>query len=122
MSAVQAQISWVYTDALAPCVRFYRDTLGLKVVRDAGSAMMFETGPGAQIGVCETFEGRVVQPEGSMITLVVADPEGVDQAYARLMAAQADLRGPPEEIARFGIYGFFCSDPNGYQIEVQCFL
>jgi catechol 2,3-dioxygenase-like lactoylglutathione lyase family enzyme len=122
MKGVQYQITWVYTEALAPCVTFYRDTLGLAVAHDAGSAMIFETAPAARIGVCEAFGDRVVQPEGSMLTLVVADRAAVDAAYLRLKEAGVALRGAPEEIARFGIYSFFCADPNGYQIEVQCFL
>ncbi|MBO9399565.1 VOC family protein [Shimia sp. R9_3] len=122
MKGVQYQITWVYAEALAPCVTFYRDTLGLPVAHDAGSAMIFETAPGARIGVCEAFGDRVVQPEGSMITLVVEDRAAVDRAYTALKMANATLRGAPEEMARFGIYSFFCTDPNGYQIEVQCFL
>ncbi|CUH51316.1 VOC family protein [Shimia marina] len=122
MSGILNQITWVYTETLAPCVAFYRDVLGLPVVRDAGTAMIFETAPGARIGLCEVFGARVVQPAGSMITLVVADSEAVDAAYLRLKEAVAGGLSGPEEIARFGIYSFFCADPNGYQIEVQCFL
>ena len=39
-----------------------------------------------------------------------------------LLAKGAKLRGTPEKIEQFGIYSFFCEDPNGYLIEVQTFL
>lgn len=116
------QISWVYTEDLASSVGFWRDVLGLAVVRDAGSAMIFETMPSAFIGVCEIFGGRVVQPEGSMTTLLVADQQTVDVWYAHLSGANVPIQGAPKELVQFGIYSFFCTDPNGYIIEIQCFL
>ncbi len=119
---VTGQITWVYTDTLERAAPFYRDTLGLRVVRDAGSALIFETAPGARIGLCETFDGRVVAPEGGMITLLVPDSAAVDAWHGRLSEAGAALRGAPAVLEKFGIYSFFCEDPNGYVLEIQCFL
>ncbi|SMP04127.1 VOC family protein [Shimia sagamensis] len=122
MSDVQAQISWVYTEKLDTAAGFYRDVLRLPVVRDAGSALIFETAPGARLGLCEAFDGRVVEPKGGMITLLVANRAAVDDWYQRVTAAGATLRGAPEVLETFGIYSFFCEDPNSYVVEVQCFL
>ncbi|MGR3712545.1 MAG: VOC family protein [Shimia sp.] len=122
MQPITKQITWVYTEDIAPCVRFYRDVLGFEVERDAGSAMIFITTAGARIGVCETFEGRVVAPEGGMITLLVDGVAAVDAWHARLVAAKVDVQGAPSHMPRFGLYSFFCRDPNGYVLEVQCFL
>ncbi|WP_412551479.1 VOC family protein [Shimia sp. MIT910701] len=122
MTDVTGQITWVYTEKLATAASFYRDVLRLPLVRDAGTALIFETAPGARLGLCEAFDGRVVEPKGSMITLLVADRAAVDDWYARVTAAGATVRGALEVLERFGIYSFFCEDPNGYQIEVQCFL
>lgn len=119
MNTITGQISWVYTDNLTRSVAFYRDILGLPVWRDAGAAVILETSPGALIGVCIAFENRVVSPAGSMITLLTDD---VDGWYDRLVATGADLQGPPQELQQFGIYSFFCRDPDGYVIEVQSFL
>ena len=121
MSSITGQISWVYTHELGVSVAFWRDALGLRVVRDAGTAMIFETAQGAMIGVCEAFEGRVVEPTGSMITLLVDDRAAVDGWFERLRE-QVEIRAAPEILERFGIYSFFCADPNGYVVEVQCFL
>ncbi|WP_299422752.1 VOC family protein [uncultured Shimia sp.] len=122
MTDVTAQITWVYTETLDAAAGFYRDVLRLPVVRDAGSALIFETAPGARLGLCEAFDGRIVEPKGGMITLLVADRGAVDDWYRRVTEAGATVRGAPEVLERFGIYSFFCEDPNGYQVEVQCFL
>ncbi len=122
MNEISAQITWVYTDVLENAAGFYRDVLQLPVVRDAGSALIFETAPGARIGLCETFDGRVVAPEGGMITLLVADSAAVDAWHGRLSEAGAALRCAPAVLEKFGIYNFFCEDPNGYVLEIQCFL
>ena len=119
---ISGQIAWVYTEDLATSVRFYRDALGLAVWRDAGSAMVFETGPASYLGVCQVFDERVVQPEGGMITLLSDDVDGVDAWYARLRAKGVEIAHPPERLKQFGIYSFFCTDPNGYVIEIQSFL
>ncbi len=122
MTQVTGQITWVYTEALDTAAGFYRDVLQLPVLRDAGSALIFETAPGARLGLCEAFDGRVVEPKGGMITLLVSDRSAVDDWYGRVMASGVSVRGVPEVLAKFGIYSFFCEDPNGYVIEVQCFL
>ena len=113
------QITWVYTNDLQATVAFYRDVWGLPIWRDAGAAVIFEPLPDARIGVCTAFEDRVVEPKGSMITLLTKD---VDGWYTRIAAAGATTKGKPERIDRFGIYSFFCEDPNGYVIEIQTFL
>ena len=112
-------ITWVYFDDLDKTSAFYGDVLGLALWRDAGSARIFRVGPAAMIGVCRAFADRVVQPAGGMITLLT---DAVDETYARLLAEGAELEVPPERLERFGIYSFFCRDPNGYVIEVQSFL
>ncbi|WP_127113538.1 VOC family protein [Shimia sediminis] len=116
---ITGQITWVYTHDLVASVAFYRDALGLPVWRDAGAAVIFEPLPGAKIGVCTAFEDRVVEPAGSMITLLTDD---VDGWYDRLVAAGTTVKGPPEKLERFGIYSFFCEDPSGYTIEIQKFI
>ncbi|MDQ2089875.1 VOC family protein [Marimonas arenosa] len=119
MAAIEGQITWVYCDDLDTTSAFYADALGLTLWRDAGMARIFRTAPGAFIGVCRAFEDRVVNPAGGMITLLTDD---VDGWYDRLKSRGVPLRGAPQEMAEFGIYSFFCEDPNGYVIEVQAFL
>lgn len=119
MADFEGQISWVYCDDLETACHFYGETLGLELWRDAGMARIYRTANAAMIGVCRAFDGREVQPVGAMITLLSED---VDGWYDRLKSRGARLRGAPEELRAFGIYSFFCEDPNGYVIEIQKFL
>lgn len=114
-----SMITWVYCHDLTETAAFYGDVLGLPLWRDAGAARIYQAGGDALIGVCRAFEDRVVNPSGGMITLLRED---VDGWYDRLLAKGAKLRGTPEKIEQFGIYSFFCEDPNGYVIEIQTFL
>jgi predicted enzyme related to lactoylglutathione lyase len=116
---IDQQITWVYTHNLERSIRFYGNSLGLKCIRDEGSARIFETTENSMIGVCETFDDRVVEPRGSMITLVCDD---VDGWYRKLVSAGAKTLGEPHVLNQFNIYTFFTEDPDGYQIEIQEFL
>lgn len=121
MSASSADqlVTWVYTADLEGTCAFYAGTLGLEMVRDEGAARIFRVTESSAIGVCEAMGGRVVEPAGGMITIVTQD---VDGWYARLKAAGATLKGPPERLDEFGIYAVLAEDPNGYLIEFQTFL
>ena len=113
------QIVWVYTNDLEETSDYYGSMLGLRLERDEGTARIFGTCGQASIGVCQVFEDRVVQPAGGMITLVT---DNVDGWYENLKDKGADLLGPPRRIDAFGVYGFFSRDPNGYVVEIQCFV
>ena len=116
---IEEQITWVYTHDLPATVNFYGVQLGLEVVKDEGSAKIFAASTTARIGVCTAFEDRVVEPRGSMITLVTGE---VDAWYEELCRAGVDIAGPPHVLEQFGIYTFFAKDPNGYVVEFQQFL
>lgn len=113
------QIAWVYTDDLERSTRFYADVLGFRMIKDEGAARIFESIPGAAVGVCKAFDDRVVAPGGSMVSLVTDD---VDGWYRRLVDAGAKTQGPPHRLEQFGIYTFFAEDPDGYVVEFQQFV
>jgi predicted enzyme related to lactoylglutathione lyase len=114
---INAQISWVYTADLQVASTFYQQALGLELVHDQGRARVFASAANAFIGVCEAFDGRVVEPRGSLISLVVAD---VDNWYQRMVERQVDV-DPPRRLEAFGIYAFRLRAPDGYVIEFQQF-
>jgi predicted enzyme related to lactoylglutathione lyase len=116
-SDIDAQINWVYTSDLEAACTFYGRVLGLDCVRDQGRARVFATATNAFIGVCEAFDGRVVEPRGSLISLVVAD---VDAWYRRMLERKVDV-DPPRRLEAFGIYAFRLRAPDGYVIEFQQF-
>jgi catechol 2,3-dioxygenase-like lactoylglutathione lyase family enzyme len=117
---IDQQVNWVYTEDLAGTCDFYRRILGLEEVLDeGGNARIFRTCGNAFIGVCRVFEGRAVEPSGSMVSIVTDE---VDAWYERLRAEGVELRGPPQLLEAFNIYTLFAKDPNGYAIEFQQFL
>jgi predicted enzyme related to lactoylglutathione lyase len=116
-AGIDAQISWVYTSDLQSTSVFYQQQLGLELVHDQGRARVFATAANAFIGVCEAFAGRVVEPRGSLISLVVTD---VDAWYRTVLASKLDA-DPPRRLDSFGIYAFKLQAPDGYVIEFQQF-
>ena len=112
------QIAWVYTEDLDASARFYGDLLGLECIRDEGAARLFATSQASAIGVCRAFADRLVEPGGSMISLVTCD---VDACYRRLLDAGVEIAQPPHRLEQFRIYTFFVTDPDGYRVEFQQF-
>jgi predicted enzyme related to lactoylglutathione lyase len=113
------QITWVYTANLEQTSSFYEKDLGLKLVRDEGTARIFQVSTTAQIGVCTVFEDRAVEPKGGMITIVTNE---VDEWYTQLTNKGIAINDPPHVLEKFNIYRFVLEDPNGYVIEIQQFL
>ena len=114
---INGQVSWVYSSDLEASTRFYADVLGFDCSLDQGRARLFATSSSAWIGVCEAFEGRTVQPRGSLISLVTDD---VDGWYQRLLSSGLDIEAP-RRLEEFAIYRFSVTDPDGYRIEFQQF-
>jgi predicted enzyme related to lactoylglutathione lyase len=114
---MSGQISWVYTADLDNTCAFYHEILGLACERDQGRARLFRTASNAWIGVCEAFDGRVVQADGGMISVITDD---VDAWYRKLLDNGLSL-DPPQRLDNFGIYSLLVHDPNGYAIEFQQF-
>ena len=115
--SIDGLISWVYTGDLDATSAFYQETLGFACERDEGRARIFRVAPNACIGVCEAFDGRVVQADGGMISIVTPD---VDAWHRRLLAHGLVLDAP-QRLETFGIYSMMVRDPNGYAIEFQQF-
>ena len=109
----------MYTHSLESTAEFYAGTLGLECLRDSGTARIFAVGENAAIGVCEAFADRVVEPQGSLVSIVVDD---VDAWYRRLAARGAEIESPPHRLEAFNIYTFFVRAPDGYRLEFQQFL
>ena len=117
--SVNTQISWVYTDDLDRTDEFYARVLGFECTRDEGMARIYQTLPGACIGVCKAHGERVIEPRGGMISVVTDD---VDGWYRKLLERGLAIAEAPRRLDAFGIYTFFVEDPNGYVIEFQQFL
>lgn len=95
---------------------FYEHLLGLKLVRDQGTCLIFEVAENAYLGFCEHLQP--IKDLSFIITLITAD---VDGAFETLRAAEVLVEGPPSHNEHYGIYHVFARDPNGYRLELQRF-
>lgn len=111
-----AQITFLPVADLAVSRSFYEDLLGLEVVTDQGSCLIFAAGPGAYLGVCE--RDAVSPSEGVIITLVDDD---VDHWSHRLEEAGVQIVSGPDHSDTYGIYHLFFHDPDGHLLEIQRF-
>lgn len=118
-------VTFLYTADTAASRRFYAELLGLAVVLEqAGGCTIYATAPGGRgfLGVCRARGPRELgnprTPGGVVFTLVASD---VEAWHARLVAAGAEVLGPPAHAADHAVTGFFFRDPDGYLLEIQRF-
>ena len=113
---VDAQITFLPCSDLAASRRFYEGVLGLRLVVDQGSCLIFAVTDGAFLGVCEhldPIDGR------SVIVTFVSDD--VDAWCHAIVERGGVIASGPERNDRFGIYHAFIHDPDGHHVEIQRF-
>ena len=115
--AIDQQITFLHTHDLQKTRLFYEDLLGLKLVRDQATCLIFQTTDSAFLGFCEHIEP--VESGRRVILTLVSD--AVDEWYDDLKNHGAIIKNPPTANRDYQIYHFFLEDPNGYWIEIQQF-
>ena len=104
---------------LAATRDFYARDLGLTLVRDQGSCLIFGAPSGGHFGFCQRDEDAPPPDDDRLILTLVT--EQVDDVYQRLRRIGVETESGPSHNAEFGIYHFFARDPDGYRVEVQSF-
>jgi len=112
------QVTFVYTQDLDASAAFYGEILALPMILDQGSCRIYQSSPGAFIGVCRCHAERPISPAGVILTLVT---DYVDGWYRRLRDKGVAFDKKPAENDTYNIYHCFLKDPDGYQIEIQQF-
>jgi len=111
------QITFLHSQNIQATRQFYNEVLGLPVVRDQGSCLIFGVTESAFLGFCEHITpiktGRRV-----ILTLVT---ENVDEWYTALKDREINMISEPKSNPQFQIYHFFLNDPDGYWVEIQRF-
>ncbi|MCZ7450229.1 VOC family protein [Agrobacterium rhizogenes] len=100
---------------------FYQETIGLKVLEDFGSFVLFETGFAIHEGPAleETIWGKACgteEPYGRRNLLLYFEDEDVDAAFERI-APHVELIHPIEQQA-WGQRVFRFYDPDRHAVEV----
>jgi len=110
-------ITFLHTSDLAATHNFYANLLGLSLVRDQGTCIIFQINQGAYLGFCKHIE-QITDGRKVILTMVEDD---VDGWYHTLQNRGAEILSEPQANPDYQIYHFFLKDPNGYWIEIQRF-
>lgn len=114
---VAQQITFLHTENLDRTKKFYSDVLGVQLVRDQGTCLIFRVTDSAYLGFCEHIES-INQGRKVILTLVTDD---VDAWYRDLVEKNIEIVEPPKANPKYQIYHFFFKDPDGYWVEIQRF-
>lgn len=114
---ITQQITFLHAQNLVDTRHFYTDLLGLPLIRDQETCLIFEVREGAYFGFCQHIEP--IPPGRKVILTLVSDD--VDGWYRILKDHANNLIDPPVSNATYQIYHFFVPDPNGYWVEIQRF-
>ena len=103
---------------IAETKKYYAEVLELPVYKDLGSTVWFDCGYG-YLAFVQYGDGRPLA-SGACISFNMPTIADVDAMYEKLLARPViGLKGVPAHHARFPVYSFFLSDPDGYTLEFQ---
>ena len=103
---------------LEETIEYYAGVLELPVYKKLDDLVWFDCGYGYLAFV--QYGAERPMATGQCISFNLPSVDDVDEMYRRLSAKPViDLKGPPKHHARFPVYSFFFSDPNGYTLEYQ---
>lgn len=111
------QITFLHAASLPETQQFYTANLGLALVRDQTTCLIFKVNEQAFLGFCTHIDP--IAPGRNVILTLVSDD--VDGWYQSLLKAGIKPLGEPKHHPQYQIYHFFLLDPNGYWIEIQQF-
>jgi len=111
-----AQITFLPSADLGRSRAFYEGVVGLPLVVDQGSCLIFTVADGAFLGTCQ--RDVVESTEGVIFTFVTDD---VDGWCTRILDAGGRIESGPDHSAQYGIYHAFLRDPDGHRLEIQRF-
>lgn len=100
---------------------FYGEFLEFSLYKDQGSCLIYELPGGNYLGYCQHLEKQIAE-KSPIITLLCDTKSEVDEFYHFFKQADRSLDQPPRVNEKYNIYHFFARDPEGYPLEIQCFL
>jgi catechol 2,3-dioxygenase-like lactoylglutathione lyase family enzyme len=111
-----ALVAFLPTTDLSASRGFYEGVLGLELVVDQSTCLIFRVSASGFLGVCEK-DGSFVS-DGVITTLVTDD---VDAWCHRISGRGWVIDSGPEHSDVYGIYHAFLTDPSGNRLEIQRF-
>lgn len=116
LDAVDGLITFLPATDLNASRDFYERVLGLQLVVDQTTCLIFRVTDTGYLGVCENDE---TNGSAGVITTLVAND--VDGWCDRISDAGWPIQLGPEHSATYCIYHAFLLDPAGNRIEIQRF-
>lgn len=118
MSKMESSVIFLPCRDLQATKDFYSRVLGLSIYQQTGGNLIFDTNYG-YLGFVQYYDGRPLAT-GVCISFNCASRQQVDARYDELKALpECGVQAPPVHHAKFPVYSFFFTDPNGYTLEFQ---
>ena len=111
-----AQITFLPCADLERSRDFYGRVLGLTLVVDQGTCLIFRVSADAYIGVCERTE-----PDPGVGTITTFVTDDVDAWCAEIVDRGGMIDSGPEHSDTYRIHHAFLRDPDGNVLEIQRF-
>lgn len=115
---IESSVMFFPCKSMADTKAYYTQVLGLKIANETPNNLILDTNYG-YIGFVEYDDGR---PMATNICISFNCPTraDVDEAYAEICGKpECHVSSAPAHHAKFPVYSFFFSDPNGYTLEFQ---
>ncbi|MGI9667344.1 MAG: VOC family protein [Acidimicrobiia bacterium] len=111
-----ATITFLPCSDLGASREFYEAVLGLQLVADQGTCLIFKASADGFVGVCT--RANPDPGDGIIVTLVADD---VDRWCNEIVHRGGVLASGPEHSDSYPIYHAFIADPDGNLVEIQRF-
>ena len=105
---------YYWTEDMERAVRFYRDVLGLELLRREGDSWAQFDGGAIRFALHGAVHGRPVSPGGATAVFEVDDLDGARRALEERGVRFEDHVGEVPGYARFASF----SDPDGNQVQI----
>ncbi len=113
---IDAQITFLPVSDLGASSVFYGTGLGLPLVVDQGSCLIYRVTEDAYLGICA--RDPVQTSDGVIFTFVTDDVDGWCDGIAK---RGIEIESGPEHSVTYGIHHAFLRDPDGNRLEIQRF-
>mmetsp|Transcript_131 Transcript_131/g.435 ORF Transcript_131/g.435 Transcript_131/m.435 type:complete len:146 (+) Transcript_131:94-531(+) len=128
---LDGSIVFIYAKDFEASCRFYREVLGLERSGELGSDVQIFMLAGCYLAVVKQGVSASATPprcaaeagDTAIVGLLCKSTQDVDAYHARIQGAGlGSVLSAPQRNDTFGLYNMMARDPNGYLVEVQCFL
>lgn len=114
--SIEGQVTFLYYKDLDAASRFYETILGLEKTYDVGWVRIYQSTPGAFVGLVDETRGahRAAEEKPVMVSIVTNE---IDAWYERMVASGAPILSELSLSTNVPVRAFMVEDPEGYTVE-----